>query len=230
MTGFIDVWYGDLLGPEEAEDASCLPANELQQIETISNDAARRKQLASRSCLRKVLAYYLQTKCKEIPIRRTEFGKPYLTEQGYFFNLSHSAERIAIAISDIGELGLDIERIRLRKSLPALARRCFAAEELSYWDGLADDDRVRQFYRFWTAKEALVKATGRGLAQGMNQVVINPVKQDEFLLLPESVADNVHWRLIPLVVEAEYCAALVIDSRNRDLMVNLRPLGTLRCG
>jgi 4'-phosphopantetheinyl transferase len=230
MSGFVDVWYGDFPGDQVEKDAAnCLSKNELQHAETIKNKTVRQQQLASRSSLRKVLAYYLNMECKDVPVRRTEFGKPYLAEPGYFFNLSHSAERLAIAVSNIGELGLDIEQVRHRKNLPALARRCFSTEELSYWQNMNADEQVRQFYQFWTAKEALVKATGRGIALGLDQVVINPVQQDGFLQLPESVADEAHWRLIPLTIELDYCAALVIDSKKRELVVNHRFLSTLQC-
>lgn len=231
MSGFVDVWSGDFPGKQVEEDAvTCLPANELQHAETIKNKVVRQQHLASRISLRKVLAYYLQMECRDIPIRRTEFGKPYLAEPGYFFNLSHSAERLAIAVSDVGELGLDIEQVRHRKNLPALARRCFATEEMSYWQNMIADEQMRQFYQFWTAKEALVKAAGRGIALGLDQVVINPAQQDGFLQLPESVADGAQWRLIPLTIELDYCAALVIDSKEKEWIVKHRLLSTLQCG
>lgn len=66
-------------------------------------------------------------------------GRPQL-ENGPWFSVSHSATRVAVALSEVGELGFDLEDVHgTRLDRAALAR--------------------------WTAVEASLKATGSDLRQ-----------------------------------------------------------------
>jgi hypothetical protein len=73
------------------------------------------------------------------------------------FNISHSGELVALAIAH-EPVGIDIEEIRVTRDLHRIARRFFSAEEAERVDADAD-----QFFRIWTAKEAVVKAIGSGV-------------------------------------------------------------------
>lgn len=74
--------------------------------------------------------------------------------------LSHSQSFVAVALGPVDrQLGIDIERHRPR-DFAALAKAAF---------GPAERDRVGQgggaaFYRLWTLREAMGKATGQGLS------------------------------------------------------------------
>ena len=83
-------------------------------------------------------------------------GKPYFPD-GPFFNLSHSGKYVVLAVSS-GDVGVDIEEIRPRSE--KIAERCFAAAEQDWID--RQKDPVEAFYRLWTAKESIMKATGEG--------------------------------------------------------------------
>ena len=99
-----------------------------------------------------------------VPVADTESwmygknGKPRLT-QGYpFFNLSHTAYGVAVAVDEVGEVGIDLEEISPH---PTLATRALSPAE----ERLASlsDDPESEFIRFWSAKEAKVKYTGEGI-------------------------------------------------------------------
>lgn len=102
-------------------------------------------------------------------LRATEGGKPYAEGVRFDFSPTHTAGLVALAIGDCGPIGLDAETPRGR-DVSRLAR---AADR---WFTPAENRRVQTaiqnrpqeaeavFLRVWTAKEALVKRTGAGLA------------------------------------------------------------------
>lgn len=106
-------------------------------------------------------------------IRTTGDGKPYASGARFDFSPTHTQGLVALAVGDCGPIGLDAEAPRDR-DISRLAR---AAER---WFTPAESRRVTEaiqnrpqeaeevFLRVWTAKEALVKRSGAGLA-GMRQ-------------------------------------------------------------
>ena len=99
---------------------------------------------------------------------RVEYGlweKPRLiSPQGVFFNISHSGAWTVAAVSD-SEVGVDVQQVKPVDM--RLAKRFFTAEE---WRRIeeAGDGATELFYRFWTVKEAYLKALGTGLSRPLN--------------------------------------------------------------
>jgi len=88
-------------------------------------------------------------------------GKPYLANhKDIFFNLSHAGERAMCVLSDV-EVGCDVEKVRKGKT--AIAERFFHKDELRMLASLPNEDEKDElFFRFWTLKESLIKASGDG--------------------------------------------------------------------
>jgi 4'-phosphopantetheinyl transferase len=85
----------------------------------------------------------------------SEHGKPYLKGNSCYFNISHSGDLIALAISD-KEVGLDLEYMRERNFM-ALAEHSMQSKLSLIRE--AADPRM-EFYRWWTVFEAGVKLAG----------------------------------------------------------------------
>lgn len=90
-------------------------------------------------------------------MQKTKYGKPYFKDSDFGFNISHSGEYIVCVIStDEKEyLGIDVEEIK-----PIVFedfKNIFSERE----EG--EISNYNNFYTFWTRKEAIVKADGRGL-------------------------------------------------------------------
>lgn len=105
----------------------------------------------------------------EMPaIARTERGKPYFPSRpDIHFNVSHSGKYFVCAFSG-SPVGIDIQEHTLRKGeteksaaprLQKIAARFFHPAEKKY----IKNDTFLRFYRVWTAKEAFVKYTGKGI-------------------------------------------------------------------
>ena len=67
-----------------------------------------------------------------------------------------------------GPIGLDVEQVRGLTDLAAMAGHVHSPAELAR-DGTPDQDA---FFRAWTRKEALLKATGEGLAEPMAAITL----------------------------------------------------------
>lgn len=135
----------------------------------------------------------------EINFHYNSHGKPYLAgENKIFFNLSHSGELVVCAVSS-REIGCDVERMADRSF--DIAKRFFCPEE---YDRIVSQptEKARQdmFYRLWTLKESLLKATGQGLCLPMNSFSIaletdlsairQTVKHQTYYLQELSLAEN----------------------------------------
>lgn len=90
------------------------------------------------------------------PILRDEMGKPYLEGNPLYFNVSHSGEYLALAVSCF-PVGVDIQETRPIRE--GMYRKVVQPMEQC----LIGEDREKDFLRLWALKESFVKAEGRGL-------------------------------------------------------------------
>ncbi len=120
--------------------------------------------------LRRTLGLYLGAEAGHVPIQRDAFGKPHLVGAELQFNLSHSRSVLLIGLSHQQALGVDIEQgVRARPYLE-LARRYFTAPEAEALAALPIERLPHAFLDLWSAKEAVLKALGRGIAFGLDRV------------------------------------------------------------
>ena len=102
-------------------------------------------------------------------IQKGPFGKPSLPGSGYYFNKSDSGSCTAFALSDEGEIGLDLQMVLpYKERYDRLAERFFRPEERSLLLSLEGQARADFFFRLWTVKESYIKFTGRGLGEGLD--------------------------------------------------------------
>lgn len=91
-------------------------------------------------------------------LQYSAYGRPYLAD-GPDFNISHSGTRVACVVGVEGKVGLDLEEIRDLDITDF--RGQFSALE---WEAIQGaPEPLTAFYHYWTAKECLSKADGRGL-------------------------------------------------------------------
>jgi 4'-phosphopantetheinyl transferase len=123
--------------------------------------------VAGRSVLRHILATYLELEPYQIELSKTPEGRPYLHESqnalGFDFNISHSGEKLCIAVSQDGRVGVDLEYLDGERVDELISSQVFAVDELDYLNALTGKEKVSAFYSLWVRKEACLKACGIGL-------------------------------------------------------------------
>ncbi len=79
-------------------------------------------------------------------------------------SFSDSGRLAVLAVArDGGAIGADVEQVRERARLNAVAARVFGSHEARAIAAARGPDRLSLFYRAWTAVEASAKARGKGL-------------------------------------------------------------------
>lgn len=147
--------------------AEGLPTEEQERAAGIAAPLRRQHFILGRALLRNLLERYLGPNRRRDRIEILSAGKPVLAdpEASLHFNLAHSEDIVAVALSAADPVGIDVERIRPIAQRAGIAERYFNAEERRQVE-LAEEDPDATFFFLWTAREAMVKATGLGISRG----------------------------------------------------------------
>ena len=211
----VEIWHGYVTSEEAHYQAYWRVLDEAEQTQArkFKNALLHKRYVEIHGRLRNVLAQTLNESPEKIRIKKAEHGKPYLPDYPELvFNLSDTADRLAIAVGWNCQLGVDIEICKQRINLSGLVDKCFAEEEAAYWANLQEAQKNLEFYRFWTRKEAFVKATGHGISLGLNHCVINPGNPTEFLRIPDVCGNASAWYVLDIDLGEGIYSALVADK------------------
>jgi 4'-phosphopantetheinyl transferase len=138
--------------------AATLDARERNRAALFRFDLHRRRFILAHGALRKVLGEFLNRSAADVAIEQADFGKPFLPDSDIFFNMSHSEECIVIAVRRGKPVGVDVEFIRPVTDMLAIVEENFYPHERSLLNS------QEMFFKYWTRKEALIKAVGRGIS------------------------------------------------------------------
>ncbi len=134
-------------------------------------------------------------------IKYNKFHRPYISQDGLDFNISHSGEFVVCAIGKEIRVGIDIEEIK-----PVNLKDFGMAMNVGEWDEILNAPApFDQFYKYWTIKESVVKADGRGLYIAPKNVSITrPVLNYNFQ----------NWYIHDLDINADYPSTLATSRPN----------------
>lgn len=159
----VELWVWPL-DAGQADDglADCLSQDEWSRARLFATAMLRNRWVRARAGMRHILASRLGVPASALSFEVGPQGKPSLAKIDcpFFFNLSHSEDLAVLAMSEAA-IGVDIERIGSMHE--GVAEAFFSADENRALAAMPLEDRVRAFYRCWTAKEAVLKALGTGL-------------------------------------------------------------------
>jgi 4'-phosphopantetheinyl transferase len=171
------VWRAEVPSSPAALEAlaDTLIPGERAWAERLAAGGPRERFVAGRAALRKVLARYLGLPPAEVPLRSSWSGRLELAElrgPPLHFSVSHSGAMALLAISP-QRVGVDLEGPRQLRHALEVAARTFARSELELLARIPSGARPRRFLEIWTAKEAVLKASGAGLP-GLAGVEVSP--------------------------------------------------------
>ncbi|AKS42718.1 4'-phosphopantetheinyl transferase family protein [Wenzhouxiangella marina] len=157
-----------------------------------------KRRIQQRFVLRLLLGSYLGLPGKDVQVIQSDRNdKPRLggvhEDSGLSFNVSHSDRWLAIGLVRDQEVGVDIEAEREMRRAGDLARRYFSGPDCERIDQLDEPERSSCFLNQWTAREALVKAVGCGLAGSLGKIELD-CEPTEIRQLPEDWPQA--WQLL----------------------------------
>ena len=175
----IHLWLFDLANIDLSGSHSILSATEEEQFSNIKIDEVRRSRTLSRTILRSLLSEYVHIPGALIEFEYNDLGKPSIDsnqEPHVHFNLSHTEQWVAVAISQFHSIGVDLE-INQRKDIviDRLMKRFFHENEKQIVDQLSEKEKSVIFNKAWTIKEAMVKALGKGVYSIKQMPDLSPV-------------------------------------------------------
>ena len=146
--------------------------------------------LAAHGLLRLMLAAATGRAPESLRFTASPAGKPLLDgdPEGFHFSLAHSRRWVACAVAPI-PVGIDVEAAD--RPVPALVLDRFAPAEARLVRALPATEVRRAFYRLWTLKEAILKATGEGLRRSLASFAVS--LEPLAVAMPGGQADD--WQL-----------------------------------
>lgn len=143
-------------------------------------------------------------------IQRDQFGKPRLvTSSGQAlivnltFNVSHSGSYGLIAVSQCGQVGVDIERTS-QINVTDLAPLICTSSECDRLAALEEREAGAAFYRLWVGKEAALKAVGVGIGDDHMRMIC--IGKEGRLSVTEEGAENGIFSFDPAMLTVQSIA------------------------
>jgi len=209
----VQVWWASLRQPADrlADLARLLSADEAARAARFRFPEHRDRFIAGRGLLRELLGAYLGRPGAALQFGTGSRGKPELAGAaggGLRFNLSHSGDGVLYAVA-LREVGADLEHHdRVTDYLAIIDRVCTGRELASFRERPAERRR-EAFFDCWTRKEAVAKASGDGLAGGLQNLEVcfeNSSPSDGRVRLRD--AGHREWSVLTLPLGAGWSGAL----------------------
>ncbi len=174
--------------------------------------------VAARGLLRTLLGQYLEMEPDQIRFSYGPWGKPSLTAGLYGkdlrFNLSHAHGLAVFAVTLRREVGIDLELVQPELPWEPIARRFLPQGELAELLELQERSRSEAFFRSWTRREALSKATGAGssLPAELLEMARTPEGGRVYVTLGKDSPEARAWTTRELHPGYGYVAALAVEG------------------
>jgi 4'-phosphopantetheinyl transferase len=224
--GVVELWALDpsaLTAQAWAQLRTGLTATELAEAEGRASELSARELLAARALLRHALAAYVDIAPSLLRFEADLNGKPRLASHrkpALEFSVAHTPGLVLCGIAS-APLGVDTEHTA-RTEPSAVAGRYFTTAEraaLAAHGGA----RTEHFFKYWTIKEAVLKATGVGISE-LTRVECRFRGSELELSFPERGAVGAWsveaWRATP-----RHQVAVALSGWQARLSVRLRDRG-----
>ena len=204
----VHVWYVRLT--EALADERLLHQSEMERAAQFRFPIHRIRFMAARTALRRVLGWRLRVRPQAVALLTGDHGKPFVRDTMCEFNLSHSEDLAAIAVTNGTPVGVDIEFVSNMRDLDSLCPTIFNAAEQAHLKahGRGTDDRV--FFVGWTRKEAYLKAIGFGLSDPLHGVTIDMRRDTPRILALQRSEDVAQWSLLNLSPADGFVGAVAV--------------------
>ena len=215
----VHVWRADL-GLEAASlrrlDQS-LSADERKRASRFRFARDRARFVGARGLLREILARYLNATPGRLSFGYGAQGKPFLAGQSTLrFNVSHSFDAMLLAVAHTREVGVDVEGVRnsglATEEIYSMVLSDPEKQTLARFSG---EDKRATFLRFWTLKEAYIKAEGRGVSLPLERIDVS-APEGGLAVLDQATGEwrkCPRWELRTLAPVPGYVAALAVEGQ-----------------
>ena len=222
----IHVWRASLdLAPQSLEELeTVLSEDEKLRANRFRFAKHKRRFIAARGILRQLLAGYLQSSPGEINFTYNPQGKPQLASSfkniDLQFNISHSEDLALYSFNYEQQIGIDLEYLRENVDYENIAKRFFCETEFQLITSCISEQRQQRFYQLWTAKEAYLKAIGKGLGGGLetSEIKLNQEENICFHSIENKEETASNWSLYNFIPESNFVATIALSGKKKKLI------------
>jgi 4'-phosphopantetheinyl transferase len=224
----VHVWRANLNLPTTTieELATILSSDEIARANKFRFTKDKNRFTAARSVLRQLLGNYLQISPGKLEFEYSNRGKPRLSasmpNSCLQFNVSHSHEYALYGFIYDQAIGVDIEYLREMSDAVKIAERFFSPREFKLIASYAEEEQHQVFFKFWTAKEAYLKATGTGLASSIADVEISldHTECPKLLAIQGNQTTAASWSMYSCIPEIDYLATIAVATPITPQQIN----------
>jgi 4'-phosphopantetheinyl transferase len=191
-----------------------LSIDEQRRAERFSIDRDRQRFIVARAVLRMILGHYLGLQADKISFCYGPYGKPTLKGADLSFNMSKTCGYAVYAVTRMGRIGIDVEEIRKNDELDQLAQHLFSVAAHDLLRSRQGNVKQEMFFRYWTRKEALVKAIGEGLRFPLHAIDLSMLSGEPIrrIILPDCRGRVSQWTILDLALNEGFAAAVAVEG------------------
>ncbi len=168
----IDIYVLNLNKFDALEALSILPFEIRDYARGLKLERKRIEYIASQWLRYKLLSELLGVTTTDLRFSKSQNGRPFLVDSMIDFNISHTRDYVVIAIAKGKRVGIDVQTKKEKVDVLAIAKQYFAKSEYDLVAAKKGDSAQRDvFYWLWAYKEASLKLTGEGIANGLNRYI-----------------------------------------------------------
>jgi 4'-phosphopantetheinyl transferase len=195
-----------------------LSQNENERADRFRFEKDRRNYVVRHGLMRILLGgIYLRCQPSTVRFIDGSCGKPAIVSTNDYpdlrFNLSHSDGLALFALGKGRELGIDLERENPDKVDEGMVNQFFHQTEARELSEAPREDRIRNFFRCWTRKEAYVKARGKGLSLPLDSFAVTTNRNLNLTLKDDMDPDEAYaWKFLNLTPAIGFAGCLVVQG------------------
>ncbi|WP_181771915.1 4'-phosphopantetheinyl transferase family protein [Amycolatopsis pittospori] len=202
--------------PAEPRFLALLDDVEQGRYDGYRQDIDKRRFLTGRVLAKTVTAERLGLAVEDVAFDATcddcgkPHGRPRVPGAALMLSISHSGDLIGVAATAGTPVGLDVETAT-RKADDSLIEYALSPVEQAAVSGLLAEQRATAFFTYWTRKEAVMKATGKGLKIPLQSITFSGHDEAARLVSSGDAAlDPARTRLVDLKASEGYRAAVAL--------------------
>ncbi|ANN15005.1 4'-phosphopantetheinyl transferase [Amycolatopsis orientalis] len=202
--------------PAEPRFLALLDELEQGRYDAYRQDIDKRRFLTGRVLAKTVTAERLGLAVEDVSFDATcddcgkPHGRPRVPGAPLMLSISHSGDLIGVAATAGTPVGLDVETAT-RRADDSLIEYALSPVEQAAVSGLLAEQRTTAFFTYWTRKEAVMKATGKGLKIPLQSITFSGHDEAARLVSSGDAAlDPARTRLVDLKAAEGYRAAVAL--------------------
>jgi 4'-phosphopantetheinyl transferase len=192
---------------------SALSPDERNQYARFIGDEDREVYLLAHTMLRAALSHYLGRPPADWQFEPGKNGKPRIAapmREPVEFSLSHTRGLAVCLFAAAGPAGVDVERASRGEEMQEVVMRRFADAERRMLESLPQSLRLERSVWLWTAKEALLKAQGRGLSVPLDRVGLRWDADGLLRLEAQAREPGEAWHFVRFRIDREFLGTAVL--------------------